>query len=161
MAFGIDFKVDSDLGFWLSQVRLGRAFGGTTLVTGGASQYPETQILNPANSGVTVIVFAIQTNGDTTQSLHIATHNTALGTLGAGGTNLLSGGAAPAAELRTGTPTSLDGTRFALWLNNSTSGLMQTPLRWIMELPAGKGLVVAGIVVGTTLAVSYQWVELT
>jgi len=81
----------------------GRVFERTHLASVAALGALFTQILNPAGSGITVELIAIETTcSDTagTQGTQYGQHNTALTTLVGAGRNHLLGGAASVAQIR-------------------------------------------------------------
>lgn len=144
---------------WFSEVRAGRAFGGAIIQANIAAEFSHVQLFNPVASGVTALVRAIVGSTNTSDRMEVAFFNTALATLGADGRNLLSGGAAPVAQVRAGTNAAQQGDRFA-----AQQILANTPIalteEWVCELGPAEGVIIRLSTVNISLVGSFSWVEL-
>lgn len=144
---------------WFDEIRRGRAFALGTLAGPTAANISHVQLFNPVASLVTIIVYAVWHTENTLSTNDINTHNVALTTLVGNGVNLLSGGAAASGELRTQDNAVQLGTRFAtLTLNANDARLFILP--WLIELGAGKGVLVTHRVVNQQLSTTFFWIEI-
>lgn len=149
---------------WSEYVRTGRAFSAVALQGGVAGMFAHAQIFNPAGSGIrvrvrvieafTVFGFAINQN--------VRRFDTALAVLGAfaGPENLLGGGPAPGAEIRTESRVVAAGGAFWVLLGpgNTRPDYAPPPRDWSHDLLPGQGVVNVATVGGFVFA-GYQWAE--
>lgn len=144
---------------WLSELRLGRAFGATMSVGPVAGQLPHVQLFNPVGSGVTVLVhyMAFVTTG--IHSGALSHHNVALTTLGANIRNLLSGGPAPQAQIRAETNVAALGNTYLGGDTNVPIDFVYGPM-WLTELDPGEGIVGRDTVANRQLRGAFMWIEL-
>ena len=151
-----------DLGFvrpfWLNEIRAGRAFTFVGRIGPTAANFSHVQLVNPAASGITVVVYAIKTGDNVNAEIEVRTHNAELTNDIGAGVNLLSGGAAAAAHIRTEDNVALQGTlieRFPL--------LAGTPHEivsgWHMELGAGEGLLIVPDGSNQRCFGNFRWIE--
>jgi len=143
---------------WIDDIRAGRAFAAGGNEVGGANM-SFVQLMNPAGSGITIIIKALILCPTVTSINHIAVHNTALTNLLDNGVNLLSGGSDGLGEIRGQQSAVALGTRF-----------MQIPLlddrpyivpgSWFMELGAGEGIVMNQSFSGVDGIANWHWIEL-
>ena len=144
--------------FWLSEIRAGRAFTRGRRLAASGGNFGEIQLINPAGSGITVIVHRLVGSMQTSAQIQIRQHNANLLTDVGTGFNLLSGGAASVAHIRTAIPAALDGT-----LNIERRVLTAVNEEWLRdwayELGAGEGIFIAPNSVNVELAMAYEWIE--
>lgn len=149
---------------WSQYVSNGEAFAAQNFQGVVAGQFAFTQLFNPIGSGVRVRVFVweFMTVFAVAVNSNIRRHDVALATLGAfaGPENLLGGGAAPAAEIRSVSQVGALGSTF--WLTIS-AGTMRNDyptlqLEWGHDLLPGQGMI-ANSTVGGFSFVGYMWAE--
>jgi hypothetical protein len=145
---------------WYAEIRAGRAFArGARVAPGGAGNFSEGQLFNPAASGVNAIIFTASASAASAVFHQLRQHNTALATLVGTGFNLLSGGAASQCVIRTATPAALDGTLIAeLHMAANTPGRICPS--WSFELGPGEGVLFAETNGNIEMPVVYFWIEL-
>jgi hypothetical protein len=155
---GLTVSVSANTERWLSELRAGRAFGGRAYQPNVAAQFARAQLLNPVGSGVTIIARLAVFGSSFAASVNVGHYNTALATLVATSRNLLSGGAAPVAEIRTETGVASVGSQlFAATVLANTS--LQLNAEWLTELGAGEGLLFEESTVNLDLLVGILWME--
>ena len=144
---------------WYAQIRASRAFvlGGAQASVGG--QYGHVQILNPAATGVNVIVYSILAGKTTAGAILVHRYDTALATLIGQGVNLLAGGAAGLAAVRSGSNAAQLGTQMV----EATSAAMAfVPIMpgWSVQLGPTQGIVVLTDIVNERVTATFEWIEL-
>jgi hypothetical protein len=155
---GLTVSVNANTERWLSELRSGRAFGGRIYQTAVAAQLSRVQLLNPVGSAITVIARLLALGTSAAQGVNIAHYNTALTTLEATSRNLLSGGAAPVAELRRETNAVSAGSQFFSG-NLQLSITLQIQGEWLTELGAGEGMICEGATLNDDLLAAFLWME--
>lgn len=150
-----------DLGFvrpfWLNEIRAGRAFAGTIRQAPVVGQFSQCQLINPAASGIIVIVRRATGSLGADGVLRMTSHNTELTTDGGTAVNLLSGGAASIAHLRSQ----------ALGESGTEMGnfklLAIVPYDagkdWIMELGEAEGLLLGHRSANNEIDAYFEWIE--
>lgn len=136
----------------------GLCFIGGGNQTNVGSQYPHIQLLNPAASGVQILVDLFYYSNNTTGAIDIRHYDTALTTLIMNGRNVDAGGDAGLGEIRRQTNASILGTQWTV--QRVLAGVyakftMSSPFL----LDAGEGIVVVNDVVNTVVWVTFQWRE--
>ena len=152
-----------DLGFvrpfWLNEIRAGRAFVHAVRLAASVGDSGHIQLFNPAGSGITVIPYRLITATDANAALNLSQHNTELGTDNGVGVNLLSGGPASAAHLR-----SIDSAVGLGTILGETRSLADTPFEWyrdwLMELGEGEGLVSFSGTANILNMATFFWIEI-
>src|SRR3970040_1377450 len=149
----------AELDFWFTSLRASQAFiRGGKQGTGGAV-FNEVQLLNPAASGVSIIVYRLKVGAPTSGSIQTRVHNPALATLVGTGINLLQGGAAGVGEVRTASPAAADGNLVSeIHRPNSADYDASPPWHW--ELPAGTGVLFTTSGQAEEISAEFYWVEL-
>ncbi len=155
----VPFKRIDDLGFWLSELRAGRAFGQRGSISAGTGNNPHVQLFNPGGSGVTALVYAATVSTTTAQQILWGFYDTALSSLHGTGVNLLRGGAAGKCDVRSQASTSLLGTLIHEQEFAASDGRILPPV-WLGELGEGEGLIVVGNTQNTLLRLGFRWVEI-
>ena len=125
---------------WLSELRKGNAFGGTTYTSGIGGSYTFIQVKNPAASGRQALLRYVNLAVSAGASVSVGFYDTDLGTDIGAVANLLTGGAAGVCHIRTTTQAGMIGTYF--W-NYTLPGNTNLALErdWIVEISPGKGLI--------------------
>lgn len=144
---------------WFSEMRAGRTFSRGGNVSPGAAAFAEIQLFNPAGSGVTVLVYRLLAGAGANDATQIRTFNTALTTLVGTGINLLAGGAAAVAEIRTNNPAALDGTQVSQTYAPANVTFERVDV-WSWELGAAEGIIIAAGAVNISLAAEFYWNEI-
>ncbi len=145
--------------FWFDALIAGQAFAMGASLEPTVGQVNEVQLLNPAASGVTVVVYhanAVVPAGSLAQWNR---YDTALATLKAAGTNLLIGGAAGAAQVRTAGPAAADGVEITGIRIQDPAPLTRSP-EWIFQIPQGVGVLATTLGANVRMAAEFYWVEL-
>lgn len=145
---------------WLTAIRRGLAFVGGQGITGAAGQQAHVQLLNPAGSGITVVMHKCKATRDTAGSLLFHRHDTALTTLETTQVNLLIGGTAPVGQIRTVSNAGNLGTLIFPLATPSDQTLVLFE-EWGPELGPGEGVVVINPSAAGTLRAVFEWIELT
>ncbi len=149
---------------WSDHVAAGEAYCSRGFQNIVAGQIPLVQLFNPVDSGVrvrlrvmqpmAVFAFPINTN--------IRRHDTALTTLGPFGVieNLLGGGVAASAEIRTMTQVAMAGSPFQLILSggNNRSAYPEDGMEWGHDLLEGEGIMLNGVT-GGFIFCGFMWAE--
>lgn len=158
ITLGSTVTVAASTQIWLSEVRAGRGF---ILGTGNgptAAAFSETQLFNPAGSGVQCIVRATLISPSSSSGVTLRRFDTALATIIGQGVNLLAGAAAGKAAVRIASPAAQDG---ALVAAVDLSALSTTNIfpEWGYELSPGQGVLVVPDIVNVGIKVVYIWRE--
>lgn len=143
---------------WLSEVRAGRAFVRGTYFGPAAGNNGHIQLFNPVGSLVNVVVRSLLLATNPAGVLNMAVYNTALGTLIGAGVNLLSGGAAGSAEVRTGSNVGVLGTLVGQYRVALDTPIYPSP-EWFFELGAGEGVLVTSVNTDFNLSAVFTWIE--
>lgn len=155
-------RVARDLGFvrpfWLNEIRAGRAFVQGDFVGASGGVFSHLQLINPAGSGITVIVHRIGVSVTVSGGVQVRVHNTALANLSGAGTNLLSGDTAGIGEVRNSQTAGVSGTSTAT-LRITSERPVPFPSDWFFELGAGEGILLVPTAVNIGLAATYEWIE--
>ena len=151
-----------DLGFvrqfWLNEIRAGRAFirGGERSEAGGV--FSHLQLINPAGSGITIVVKSAIMDMAASDRMNLATQNDQLTGLAGLGVNLLSGGNAGVGMVRSVNDAGALGTGIAIRLS-----IGSTPREWFaewgFELGAGEGILFRPGLVNVPIRGTFQWIE--
>lgn len=145
--------------WWYSQSIAGNRFVGGAGISPSA-QFPEIQLVNPNASGKTVIVDQITVATTVAATVDFRQFATALGTAQGQG-NLLMGGAAPVASIKSALVASRDGTD----LSNSAGPVLGasqniTLINVGVTIPANNGfLVTSQATITGVWTVQYIWQE--
>jgi hypothetical protein len=150
---------------WLQHVANGEAFAAENFAIPGGGITPHIQLFNPAGSGRRVRMRSVHAIGaPTAPSVLVCRHDTALTTLGVPGgfavENLLGGGVAAVAEMRSQLVAGVLGTPFtqAFAPANEPALYHAGGREWGHDLLEGQGLLLRGVA-GVVLIVNWQWVE--
>ena len=144
---------------WYAEVRAGRAYHRGTTVAPAAAEFGEIQLLNPAASGVNIIVKHTISNLGVAGQIQCREFSTALLTLAGLGANLLFGGAAGLGAVRTAVPLAADGTLVSTYAAATSPATVPIP-DWFYELGPGEGILFVAGTVGISIACAYHWIEL-
>jgi hypothetical protein len=155
---GLTVSVSANTERWLSELRAGRAFGGSAQSTAVAANFSHVQLFNPVGSLITIIARLATVSLAATQNVGIGIYNTALTTLSGNGLNLLSGGAAAVGEVRTQVNGAALGT-FIYLLDLAANDPKDFAAEWLLELGAGEGMIITGGVVNISVRGSFLWME--
>jgi hypothetical protein len=158
IGYGTSVTVPTQAERWFSELRAGRAFSRGQALVASVGNFSEIQIFNPAGSGVSVIVYKINVSCSVADFTRVHVFNTALGALVGTGINLLSGGAAAVAELRTAQPAAQDGT-FVSTIDAAATSPFERISVWAWELGAGEGVLIATGSVNRSLCTEFYWNE--
>lgn len=149
---------------WLEHVANGEAFAAENFLIGVAGTFAEIQLFNPVASGVRVRLRSAHATAGLAVAANLRRHDVALGTLGLPSgfivENLLGGGPAEVAEMRSAAPVAEDGT--IMWQLSSDAN--QPAIypgegrEWGMDLLPGQGILMQAAV-AITLIVMWHWVE--
>ena len=144
---------------WYTEIRAGRAFVFHGTLGPSAGNNSHIQLFNPAASGVIVIPVYCAARVSVEGPAFISQHNVQLATDVGAGVNLLSGGAASAAHLRSNNNAGVLGTtieRLYLLANTWVTVLEN----WHMEMDAGEGILFAPNNVNVQVDITFRWIEL-
>lgn len=155
---GVTVNVSANTERWLSEMRAGRAFASGALIGPTAANNSHVQLFNPAGSQITVIVRSVIGGPSANDLMLFRTHNTALTTLVGNGVNLLSGGAAGVAEVRTLDNAIVLGTGFGSFRALANDSKQVGP-DWIIELGASEGLATSPATLNVGNATTFFWLE--
>jgi hypothetical protein len=144
---------------WLSEVRSGSAFIGGAAQGGAAVVLAQVQLINPAGSGVTVLVRSILVSSDAACRIQIGKWDTPLPTLEHQGRNLLAGAAAGVAAVRRDSA-ALPGADFGFNAYLATAVPLFPVPEWFYELGAGEGVIVLSASANVGVSASFAWLEL-
>ena len=152
-----------DLGFvrpfWLNEIRAGRGFVHSVRLAASVGNNGHVQLFNPAASGITVLVKRLSHSSGGAPLAHMTQHNTELTTDAGAGVNLLSGGGAAAAHLRSVDNSGVLGTIIGNHEIPATTPLLWFD-DWFMELGEGEGLVAVNGSVNVSINATFFWIEL-
>jgi len=155
---GVTVNVSAQVERWFSELRAGRAFSGVGALAAAAGTVSEIQLFNPAGSAITLLLYKCVGDATVASALQLRTFNTALATLIGNGLNMLSGGAASVAEIRSAAPAVNDGTSF--W---SKAALAGEPIElgdlWVIELGAGEGVIATDNTQNVGVRFTFLWNE--
>jgi len=143
---------------WLTYIQAGQAFAGTFLNPGLAGNFSIVQLFNPVASGKTVLVRRVVASLGATSQMLIAIFNTALTTDQGAAQNLLVGGAASVAHIRSVQQAGQVGTSITTLDLNVGSPQYLGP-DWLCQLPAGTGIVVQAGAVAIEVGAGFYWAE--
>jgi len=142
----------------------GEAFSAENFVIGVGGTVAHVQLFNPIASGVRVRLRSLHAIATIATNVNLARHDTALTTLGVPVgfviENLLGGGSAAVAEMRSESPAAPVGT-LIMQLGAPPSVPAFYPgggREWGFDLLEGQGILVAATS-GVTIIVNWQWVE--
>lgn len=140
-------------------VRQGKGFHGGAQQAAVAAEYGHVQLINPAGSSKRVVVvgalWSVAGNG----VLRFREYDTALTTDTGQARNLLRGGGAATAQVRTASNAAELGT--LAWAIRTTTGAIGiTPSGWYLELGAGQGVLFNHDTVNIALQAMFTWLEL-
>lgn len=161
-AFDVSDRITRDVGWvadrWLREMRAGRAFMAKLTNAPGAGNLAHTQLFNPVGSTITVILYHVWFSLSAAGGIRIAHYNTALTTLETTSRNMLSGGAAPVAEVRVQATAASIGSPF--WESRIPAGQLFHPnIEWITELGAGEGVILEEYFASINVEGSFAWIE--
>lgn len=144
---------------WLAAVQAGQAFFRGALVTPAAAQFAECQLINPGGATVTVLVrMALTWVNGAANAVDIRRFDTNLATDVGAGINLLTGGAAGQAHVRSAIPAALDGTFNASFIATNVSSTNAFP-DWAFSLAPGQGILLANENAQVNMNVLWFWME--
>jgi hypothetical protein len=156
IAFGGGLTVSAEER-WFTEIRAGRAFHGGAISGAQAGNITKFQLLNPAASGITVIVYKMGLHQGTTGRISLAEHGTAL-TTNVTAYNLLQGGNAPSATFNYVRDANAYGTVRSY--HNSLADVwhwFHAP--WSYELGEGEGVHLFHSTVNDPAAAEFLWIE--
>jgi hypothetical protein len=144
---------------WYTNLRAGRCFfRGDIIAAGGAGNFSEWQLFNPAASPINVIVKRLRVRIPASGNYSIRTFNTQLGTALGTGYNLLSGGAVSTGLIRSAIPAAIDGTEVGEYYMRAD--VMETMIDdWWFELGAGEGVLLCWLSANVANQVIAEWME--
>ncbi len=144
---------------WITELRAGRCFSQGSVIGPVAGQNSHIQLLNPAGSGVTAIVYSLTPACITTATdAEMRRHDTALTTAIGNGTNLLVGGAAGQCQVRGQNNAGVLGST-VFWRLRLAAGVYQFVNWWSAELGEGEGILIALMTVNVANVCSFWWNE--
>ncbi len=158
IGYGTTVTVPAQSERWFSEMRAGRCFMRGEVVAAAAAQFAEYQIFNPGASGRQIIVYGAMFSSNSSDQPQLRRFDTALGTLIGNGFNMLLGGAASVAEIRSAVPAAQDGTRMSI-LQVATNAPQTLAPVWIAELSPGQGLIMAAGTANTGVCTIFWWNE--
>jgi hypothetical protein len=144
---------------WLSEVRAGRAFALGVGQAAVAGEKGFVQLVNPAASGINVLVRSVIATLGVAGHLHIRHHTAGVDTDNGAGVNMLIGGAAGVAHLFVGTDVGLLGTALFNIRLAADTPIYPTP-DWFAELGAGESLLVQCADNNVAVWGNFAWIEL-
>jgi hypothetical protein len=143
---------------WLYYMRQGKGFGRGASLAASVGNIGHVQLLNPAASGVTILLKNILVGAQAQQAPTLRTYDTALATLVGAGVNLSLGGAAGQGVIRTDVPAAGVGTLMYPFELPAFQNL--NPFGdWIAVLAQGKGILVQGGAANLLIDCTFCWVE--
>lgn len=150
---------------WNNHVAAGEAYSAENFLIGVGGTFAHLQLFNPVGSGIRVRLRSVHGILTALFTGFVRRHDVALATLGlpAGFVveNLLGGGAAAVAEMRSSQPAALVGAE--MWRLNAPANVpaIYPPAgrEWGQDLLEGQGILVAGAAAQTTI-VNWQWAEI-
>ncbi len=150
---------------WLEHVANGEAYSAEDFIIGAVGLYPHLQLFNPVGSGKRVRIRKVHQTMTLLRSVNIRRYDPPGAILGppAGFVieNLLGGGPAAVAELRSGNIVVPSGSAFWLLRSNANEQAAYPPRgqEWGHDLLEGHGILLQGTIASTLIAM-WQWVEL-
>lgn len=158
IGYGTTVTVPAQSERWFSEIRAGRAFNRGVVVVAGGAQIAEAQLFNPVGSGKQVLIYSAMFSSNVNDQPQLRRYDTALGTLIGNGANLLAGGAASVAEIRTAIPAAVDGSQLLILQVVANTPQALSPV-WIAELSPGQGYLITGSVVVDGICAVWWWNE--
>jgi hypothetical protein len=143
---------------WYAQIRAGKAFRFGADLAASVGNYSLVELWNPAASGVTVLAHSVRASNTTGGRVESSLHNAALVTDLGAGRNMLFGGAASVALLRTAQPAAWVGTVID-YLAALNPGWQDWANNWACQIPSGLGLIIGSYAVNQGMNVSFDWIE--
>ncbi len=143
---------------WLTYIQAGQAFALGLINPGLAGNFSPVQLFNPVASGKTVLVRRVVASVGVTTQMILGIYNTALTTDQGAGLNLLVGGAASVAHVRSVQQVGNVGASITTLDLNSGNPQYLGP-DWLCQLPAGTGIVVTSGVVAVEVGAGFYWAE--
>jgi len=144
---------------WLQALQAGQGFTNFANVAAVAAQFTFIQIFNPGGSGRTVLVRSFIMQMGAATFFYTAFDNTARTTDAGAGINLLSGGAAGVAHVRSETNAADSTTHFGL-VAVPINQAFSPPIEWFAQLAPGQGMSCVSALVNQTLYGQFYWLEL-
>jgi hypothetical protein len=149
---------------WSEYVANGQAFAAENFLVGVGGTFAEIQLFNPVASGVRVRLRSAHNILVLGAGIALRRHDVALATLGLPAgfivENLLGGGPAEAAEMRSAAPVAVDGT--TMWQMSAPPNIPAIypgeGREWGMDLLEGQGVLMQAAA-GTTIIINWHWVE--
>ncbi len=148
----------SDHEFWLDNLRRALSFAGGRLVSALAANFSEVQLINPAASGVVVLVYKANVGAPAGVTVQLRSHGANLTTDAGAGTNLDIGGAAAASHVRTDQVGAASGALISELHRPTNTDVDRFPL-WLAQLDAGEGIVITTDAVNQAVSAEFFWVE--
>lgn len=149
---------------WLNYVANGEAYSAENFLIGVGGTFAQIQLFNPVASGKRIRLRSVHAISPIAVTSQVVRHDTPLATLGLPLTfiveNLLGGGAAEVAEMRSDQPIAVAGSVF--WTVNAppSEPAIYPPhgREWGQDLLEGQGIHIAATV-GATSIVNWMWAE--
>ena len=149
---------------WVRHVKVGEAFSAENFVVGAGGLLAHCQLFNPLASGIRVRLRSVHAILGVAVGVNVSRHDVALTTLGPPAPfvteNLLGGGPANVAEMRSESPVAAVGSIF--WQLNAPGNVpaIYPPhgREWGYDLLEGQGILLQAAA-GITLITNWQWVE--
>ncbi len=151
---------------WQEHVRNGEAFAIEDFIIGAGGLFNHLQLFNPVGSGVRIRVRKAIHTMTVVIGANIRRHDVPLTIVGPPAPfimeNLLGGGPAPVAEVRSDRLAAPTGGNFWLIRSNPNDFAIYPPkgLEWGHDLLPGQGILMNSVVIGGVLIANWQWVEL-
>lgn len=149
----------TDLPYWMSELRAGRCFFRQLKVANLAANFSMFQLKNPAASGVVVEVFSLSVVLTGAAEYVISRNDTDLTTDVGTGFNLLTGGAASLAHVRSDQVAAIPGTSYGTADKIPSMPAEEQLPGWFMSLSAGQGVQVSHNVLNTSIYGAFFWRE--
>ncbi len=150
---------------WAEHVMAGEAFSAENFLIGVGGTVAQIQLFNPVASGKRIRLRSVHSIITVASGVNLLRHDTPLGTLGVPAgfviENLLGGGQAEVAEMRSDQPVAAAGSLFwQLGAPGSVPAIYPPGGReWGHDLLEGQGIHMQGAV-GLTSIINWQWVEI-
>jgi hypothetical protein len=151
---------------WNEHVRNGEAFSAEDFIIGAVGLFPHLQLFNPVGSGIRVRLRSVHETMTVARVVNVKRYDPPGSILGppAGFVleNLLGGGPAAIAEVRSNNGVASVGSPFWLVQSNANEPGIYPPRgqEWGHDLLPGQGIVLVSSTTNTTLIANWQWVEL-
>jgi len=143
---------------WLSYIQAGQAFVLGARMAAGAGVINHVQLFNPVGSGKTVLARRVIVSCSVVDGLDLNIHNAALATDAGAGINMLSGGAAGVAHIRTQQNAAELGTVVSPVSNPALTPFVHGG-DWLFQLAPGQGALVCHFTVNENLNGTWFWAE--